>query len=562
MNEPTWDTACPDWESRIINRQSLVPFPPLFPDEAAACMQVLNDLRIVDAPGSPLIGESCAPWISDLAGAIFGAYNSDTGERLIQEFFLLISKKNAKSTIAAAIMLTVLIRNWRQSAEFIILAPTIEVANNAYAPARDMVKHDEELSALLHVQDHVRTITHRESGATLKVVAADQNTVGGKKAAVVLVDELHLFGKNPHAANMLREATGGLASRPEGFVIYLTTQSDQPPAGVFREKLQYARGVRDGTIIDPNFLPVIYEFPQKILNADDHRKPENFYITNPNMGYSVSEKFLIREMKKAEEAGEAEVLGFMSKHLNVEIGLALRSDRWAGADYWVAAAEKKLTLDDLITRCDVIDIGIDGGGLDDLLGFAAVGRDKRTRDWLVWTHAWAHPSVLERRKAEAPRFHDFEKDGDLTLSKRIGDDVLEVADLVEQVEASGLLDKVGVDPVGIGAIYDAMIEREIPPEKIVAISQGWKLGGAIKTAERKLAEGGMKHGGQPMMAWCVSNAKVEPRANSILITKQASGSAKIDPLMALFNAVTLISLNPEGRGNDDFMAAIRNPIIV
>ncbi|MBN3966302.1 terminase large subunit domain-containing protein [Pseudomonas gregormendelii] len=562
MNEPTWDTACPDWESRIINRQSLVPFPPLFPNEAAACMQVLNDLRIVDAPGSPLIGESCAPWISDLAGAIFGAYNSDTGERLIQEFFLLISKKNAKSTIAAAIMLTVLIRNWRQSAEFIILAPTIEVANNAYAPARDMVKHDEELSALLHVQDHVRTITHRESGATLKVVAADQNTVGGKKAAVVLVDELHLFGKNPHAANMLREATGGLASRPEGFVIYLTTQSDQPPAGVFREKLQYARGVRDGTIIDPNFLPVIYEFPQKILNADDHRKPENFYITNPNMGYSVSEKFLIREMKKAEEAGEAEVLGFMSKHLNVEIGLALRSDRWAGADYWVAAAEKKLTLDDLITRCDVIDIGIDGGGLDDLLGFAAVGRDKRTRDWLVWTHAWAHPSVLERRKAEAPRFHDFEKDGDLTLSKRIGDDVLEVADLVEQVEASGLLDKVGVDPVGIGAIYDAMIEREIPPEKIVAISQGWKLGGAIKTAERKLAEGGMKHGGQPMMAWCVSNAKVEPRANSILITKQASGSAKIDPLMALFNAVTLISLNPEGRGNDDFMAAIRNPIIV
>jgi phage terminase large subunit-like protein len=562
LSEPVWDTSCRDWETRIVNRQSLVPFPPLFPDEAEACLQVLNDLRIVDAPGSPLIGESCAPWISDLAGAIFGAYNSNTGERLIQEFFLLISKKNAKSTIAAAIMLTVLIRNWRQSAEFIILAPTIEVANNAYAPARDMVKHDEELSALLHVQDHVRTITHRESGATLKVVAADQNTVGGKKAAVVLVDELHLFGKNPHAANMLREATGGLASRPEGFVIYLTTQSDQPPAGVFREKLQYARGVRDGTIVDPNFLPVIYEFPKKILQADDHRKPENFYITNPNMGYSVSEKFLIREMKKAEEAGEAEVLGFMSKHLNVEIGLALRSDRWAGADYWVGAAEKKLTLDDVIARCDVIDIGIDGGGLDDLLGFAAVGRDKRTRNWLVWTHAWAHPSVLERRKAEAPRFHDFEKDGDLTLSKRIGDDVLEVADLVEQVEESGLLDKVGVDPVGIGAIYDAMIEREIPPEKIVAISQGWKLGGAIKTAERKLAEGGMKHGGQPMMAWCVGNAKVEPRANSILITKQASGSAKIDPLMALFNAVTLISLNPEGRGNDDFMAAIRNPIIV
>jgi phage terminase large subunit-like protein len=47
------------------------------------------------------------------------------------------------------------------------------------------------------------------------------------------------------------------------------------------------------------------------------------------------------------------------------------------------------------------------------------------------------------------------------------------------------------------------------------------------------------------MAWSVSNAKVEPRANSMLITKQASGTAKIDPLMALFNAVSLLSLNPE-----------------
>ena len=47
-----------------------------------------------------------------------------------------------------------------------------------------------------------------------------------------------------------------------------------------------------------------------------------------------------------------------------------------------------------------------------------------------------------------------------------------------------------------------------------------------------------------MMAWCVGNARVEQRANSILITKQASGFAKIDPLMATLNAVSLMALNP------------------
>ena len=39
------------------------------------------------------------------------------------------------------------------------------------------------------------------------------------------------------------------------------------------------------------------------------------------------------------------------------------------------------------------------------------------------------------------------------------------------------------------------------------------------------------------MAWAVSNACVEPKGNAIVITNQASGTAKIDPLMAAFNAV-------------------------
>lgn len=79
--------------------------------------------------------------------------------------------------------------------------------------------------------------------------------------------------------------------------------------------------------------------------------------------------------------------------------------------------------------------------------------------------------------------------------------------------------------------------------------------GAIKTAERRLAEGGLTHGGQPMMAWCVGNAKVEPRGNAVIITKQAAGTAKIDPLLAMLNAVSLLSLNPEAQSLDGFLNA-------
>lgn len=540
-----WTTACTDWEARLVGRKSIIP-PPIFASEAEEALAIFKALRVPDLPGKPSMAECCEEWVFDFVRCIFGAYDAETGKQLIREFGLLISKKNTKSTIAAGIMLTALILCWREEEEHLILAPTREVADNAFKPAAGMVRADPELSAMFHIQDHIRTITDRTTRNSLKVVAADTDTVSGKKAGKVLVDELWVFGKRSNAEAMFLEALGGQISRDEGWVIFLTTQSDEPPAGVFKEKLNYWRDVRDGKLVDNKTLGVLYEFPAAMVEEKAYLQPANFYITNPNLGRSVSAEWLEGQLKKNQAKTDGTYQQFLAKHLNVEIGLNLRSDRWAGADWWESQAKAPgLTLDQLLDRSEVVDVGIDGGGLDDLLGVAVVGRDKDTREWLTWCHGWAHPSVLERRKDIAPRLHDFAKDGDLTLVKNIGDDVADVASICALIEARGLLDKIGCDPAGLGGITDALAEAEIPEAKMVGIQQGWRLTGAIKTAERKLAEGVLVHGGQPIMAWCVGNAKVEPRGNAVIITKQAAGSAKIDLLMALFNAVTLMSLNPE-----------------
>lgn len=548
----THSTACPDWERRILAGESLITLPPLFPAEADSALAVFKELRLVDVLNRPTLGEAGRPWLFDFVSSIFGAYDAAEGRRLISEFFLLISKKNSKSTGAAGIMMTALIRNWRESAEFLIVAPTVEIANNSFFPARDMVKADDELGDLMHIQEHYRQITHRGTGATLKVVAADNETVGGKKATGILLDEAWLFGKRPNAENMLREACGGLASRPEGFVIWLTTQSDEAPAGIFKQKLDYARGVRDGRIDDKSFLPVLYEFPESVLKEKKHLDPKFWFMTNPNLGASVDEEFLAREFKKAEEAGDESIQGFLAKHLNVEMGLALRSQRWAGSDFWEAAAGT-VTLDLILEKSDVVVIGIDGGGLDDLLGLAVLGRDAENGNWLLWTVAWCNPIALERRKSEASKYRDFEKDGDLIIVKEIGQDIRQAGDIVRKCEASGLLDRIGVDQAGIGAIADEIEAGDekgdgaIEHDRIVGIPQGWRLNGAIKTLERKVAEKSLIHGGQPLMAWSVGNAKAEQRGNAISVTKQASGTGKIDPLMACFDAVALMAMNPEAK---------------
>ena len=561
MLKKTWSTACPDWQERIIAGESLIPFPPLYQEPAEMALRIFKQLRLVDVPGEPMMGEVTREWVYEFVAAIFGAYEPTSGVRLIQEFFLLISKKNMKSTLAAGVMLTALILNWRREAEFFIIAPTVEVANNSFKPAKAMIRADEELSDLFQVQDHTRTITHRTTGATLKILAAESDTVAGIKGTGVLIEEVWLFGKRAKAADMFTEAKGGLASRPEGFVIYLSTMSDEAPAGVFADLLKRAREVRDGKRVDNRLLPVLYEFPKEMLDSGTYRLPENFYITNPNMGASVSEAYLMGEFETAKADGEIALRRFMAKHLNVQIALSLTADYWAGAEFWEDSGKNpEINLDWMLEHCEVIDIGVDGGGLDDLLGISAVGRLKdNPRMWAAWFHAWAHPSVLERRKEIAPVLLDFAKQGDLTIVHRIGDDSDEVAGLVARVYQSGLLDKCGLDPHGVGAILDAMLESGVPEDAVVGVSQGWKLGAAIKTAERKLAEGCFIHSGSAMMNWVVGNARVEPRANGILITKQASGSAKIDPLMAMFDAVSLLSLNPVAKGSvDDFL----NDIII
>ena len=578
-----WSTACPDWKDRIVDRRSLIPFDPLFPDVAAAKMDLFCSLRLMDVTGQPTIGEASDPRLLELARTVFGAYDADSGEQLITEFFLLISKKNTKSTFAAALLLTELALGWRHEDENLILGPTKEVAENCFKPASAMTRADPRLSGLLHIQEHQRLITHRQTRSTLKVVAADSGTVSGKKASRVIIDELWLFGPQNNAGDMFQEATGGQISKPEGYTFWLTTQSPKPPEGVFKEKLKYFRDIRDGVIIDNKKLPILYEMPEEIVRGGEHLKPENFYITNPNLGRSVSQSWLESKLKEKQAGDKADLNVFLAKHLNIENGMGLRTDSWAGADFWEKRADASVTLDEIEDRCEVVVIGLDGGGLDDLYGMTVLGRETteieidviepeeaeeygvkagdtiRTKRWICWSHAWAYKIILDRRKSIIEKLTDLEKAKELTLLPNgamapngLPLDIAQIVKIIKRFSDAGILCCVAVDPAGLGELIDALDGINVTQENastgrdyVIGAPQGYAMMNALKTAERKLANGTLLHAPQELMNWCVANLKIENTATAIRATKQNAGDAKIDPAMALFNAVTIMATNPE-----------------
>lgn len=548
-----WNLSCPDWEDRLRAGRSMVPPLPLDLAAGNRAVAVLDRLRLADVPQTPTFGEAGGDWFRDIVRALFGSIDPITKQRMIQELFLLVPKKNSKTTNGALLMLTALLLNERPRAPFLLTAPVQKTADEAFSAISGAIALDPVLDKKLHVRDHLKRIEHRESKARLEVMTFDPEVITGRKVVGALIDELHVLGKMARAGKAMVQLRGGMQPFPEAFLAIITTQSDEPPEGVFAEDLERARAVRDGTRQSP-VLPVLYEFPieMQVDRAKPWRDPSNWPMVTPNAGKSVSIDRLALSARDEEEKGEAAFRIWASQHLNIQIGQALAFSSWAGAEFWEAAGDPTLTLDELIRRCDVVTVGIDGGGLDDLLGLVVIGRERETRRWLHWSHAWAHRIVFDRRKDIAAKLEDLEKAGDLTVVDLPGADVVQVADIVSRLKDAGLLPEklaIGVDAVGINDIVDELTteERGITAGQggqIIAITQGYKLNGAIGSTERAVAGGELVHGAQPLMAWCVGNAKVERRGNAVVITKQASGSAKIDPLMATFNAVSLMGLNP------------------
>jgi phage terminase large subunit-like protein len=547
---PPWDLSCLDWEQRLRDGRSLVPDLPLDRARADQAVAIFKKLRIPDVPGTPTMADAAGQWIFDIVAAMFGAFDAETAIRMIRGLFLLVPKKNAKTTSGAAIMLTAMVLNKRPLAEMLLTAPSHEISDKAFSQVQGMIGLDDEgyLQKRFHPRDHIKTIEDRKTKAKLKIKTFDASIVTGAVPAAALVDEVHLLGGDAQAEAIIAQLVGGMVSVPEAFWGMITTQSFKPPEGVFKSELQVARDIRDGRVRNVDTLSVLYEFSeQQQKDRTFWENPAHWPLITPNLGRSIWIPTLVKNLNKAVHKGDDAVAIWASQHLNIQIGLGLHSGGWAGAPFWERRGDPKLTLDELLRRSEIVTVGIDGGGLDDLLGLAVIGRDRETKGWLHWGKAWAHRSVLDRRKDIAAKLLDLEKAGDLTIPERLGEDVEEVVAIIADIYERRLLPAkgaIGVDPVGIDAITTALDVEDIKGEMIVGISQGWRLSGTIKSVERRLAEGSFLHGAKPIMAWCVGNAKIVANGNAINITKAVSGSAKIDPLMALFDASALMAMNP------------------
>lgn len=556
-----WDLSCPDWADRMRAGRSLIPDLPLFAGEAEMAREFYDEIQLPDVPGTPKMREASGEWFRDIIGAAFGSWDPVNRIRYIRDIFALVPKGSSKTTNSAAMMIVAMLMNARPRAQALFVGPTQSISERAYEQAVGMIEVSPELKRRFRPRDHLKTIEDLVTKAEMKVKTFDLNVLTGAMSLIfVLVDELHVLGKNAHTTKVLRQIRGGLDKTPEGLLMITTTQSDDAPAGAFKAELKFARNVRDGKyrgkVVRP-MLPVLYEFPPEIASLTREEKqrgeverwkdPANWPMVMPNLGRSIHMETLRADWESEREKGDDAIKVWASQHLNIEIGVGISNEGWSGADLWDQQVDEKLDLASLLARSEVVTIGVDGGGRDDLLGLAVMGRERGTRHWLSWCYGWADPIVLQRRKDIAAQLDDFVKEGSFAiLDIAAAHDDLAVK--VAQIVASGLLPEknaVGIDPNRAAALFEALFGAGVTEEMIRRLLQGPALAPAVYGLDIKLADSTYFHADQALMTWVVGNAKVEQRGNADMITKQVAGRAKIDPLIALLQATILMSWNPQ-----------------
>jgi phage terminase large subunit-like protein len=549
-----WDLSCPNWETRLRDGRSLVPDLPLIESEARAGLQFFDELQLPDVPGLPKLRDTAGEWFRDIVRAAFGSWDQAAQVRHIRDIFTLAPKGSSKTSYSAGLMISAMLMNRRPRAEMLFVGPMQAISDRAYDQAVGMIEASAALKRRFRTRDHIKTIEDLANHSEMKVKTFDLNILTGSILTLVLLDELHLLGRNSHTTKVLRQIRGGLDKTAEGLLLIMTTQSDDIPAGAFKDELHMARKIRDGEFrgkLIRSMLPVLYEFPPEIAKDQSQwEDTDNWPMVMPNLGRSVHLSTLIPGWESEKSKGDHAIRIWASQHLNIEMGIGMKTDGWPGAMFWKQAEDPKLTLDDIIERCEAVCVGIDGGGLDDLFGLTVIGREIVTKNWLSWSHAWCHKGVLDRRKTIAAMLEGFAAAGELTIVDDRLEDVSEIVDVVARINVAGLLACVALDVEGpYGEFVDALDQIGIneASEQVVGIGQGYKLMSAIKTSERKLANGTLTHARSGLMDWCVGNVKIEPTATAIRATKQNAGDAKIDPVMALWDAAVPMIRNPDAK---------------
>lgn len=458
------------------------------------------------------------PWQSFILTTVFGWIHRDTGLRRFLEAYEEEPRKNAKSTKGAGILLYMLAADGEHGAECYTAATTRDQARIVFDDARAMAERTPDLRTYLGVaiMQHSLTVAHTASKAA--PLAAEGSTLDGLNVHFALLDELHAH-KRRDVYDVIDTARGAR----EQSLLWTITTAGTDRSGICYERRTYVTKILDGVVRDDRVFGIIFT----IDDDDDPFDPKVWAKANPNFGVSVLVSDMEAAARKASEMPTA-LNNFLTKRLNVWVS---NESPWMDMRAWDRCAAPALR--DLSEFAGAKAwIGLDLAQKKDFAALTLVF--ERDGFWHVCPRLYLNElAVQESGNAHLQGWsrqgHVITTDGDITDFDVVADDLRRLCRDFDVQE-------VAFDPALSMYFAGKLIEEGLP---LVEITQRpLFFTPVLIQVENLVLEKKLRHDGNPVMGWMVSNLVVKvSKYNDLMSPTKERPENKIDGPMAMLMAL-------------------------
>lgn len=503
----------------------------LYFDEHAA-QHALDFFQFIKHSKGQLAGQTFepAPFQAFKIWVLFGWKNED-GTRRFRYAYNEVARKNGKTTEASAIANYLFIADGVAGAEVYTAATKKDQAKIAFNEAKLQVMQSSLLRK--HVGIHRNNMHILSTAAKMEPLAAEADKQDGLNPSGIILDEFHAAKDKGSQFHVLKSATG---SRTQPLFYIITTAGFNKESACFKLRktcVEILKGIKT----DDTMFAMIFN-----QDESDEWKDESTWIkSNPNLGNSISIKYLQDECRQAINSPSQEV-NFKTKHLNMWTDSSIA---WINDDLWMKC-NKPFDPSKLLGReCYG---GLDLANTGDINAFVLVFPDEEGENFDVQCHFWCPESKAKENKDQVD-YALWARQGFINLTPgNVTDHRIIEKDILKITQNHQLKSLAFDRALAYSGIAQNLIDEELPMHEF---GQGFlSMSEPTKELERKIKLEQINHFGNPVLRWMASNVelRIDPAAN-IKIDKGKSTS-KVDGMVALVMALGAYRAKDQ---NDEFV---------
>lgn len=475
-----------------------------------------------------------SPWQCFVLTTVFG-WIDDAGRRRFKKCYTEIPRKNAKSTLSSGVGLYLLTADNEPGAEVYSAATTRDQAKIVWGDARAMTAASPLFRRRFGVDTGAHSIFVTGANASFKPLSRDQGgNLDGLNLHGGIVDEFH--GHKDRAIWDVLVTAMGARTQP---LLWAITTAGFDRSGICYEERSYVTKILGRVIDDEEYFGIVYT----IDDADDWADPESWRKANPNWGVSVRPEAIEREARKAMQMASAQN-NFLTKHLNVWVNA---DTAWMDMRAWDACADTSLSLEDF-AGSDCI-LGLDLASKIDIADKIRLFE----REGIYYLFAEHYLPERAVDVSSNSQYEGWRREGWLTVTEGEVTDYDVIEDGIREDCSRFSVREVAFDPFQATQLAGHLLAEGVPMVEMRPTVLNFSE--PMKQFEALVLSGKLRHCGDPVLTWMVSNVVCHRDAKDNIYPRKERPEMKIDGVVAAIMALGRAMVRGDSGSLDDFLSA-------